>query len=430
MAYFVLIFTLVVYIIRPAEWIPALYFNWNITALTFGVLVLIFSSMNQVKKSPFDRTTMYLVWFFVAMVMSNVFRFQFQTITEYLPVMLTNLIVFSLVQVAITNIEQIRRLIFTIILLLLFISYQCYLQVTLGENWGGQEPFYRSTLTVSEGVVTKIFEPQVKWFGVLSDPNDLGMILVAFIPYIFNRIVYQKINFANKLMWGTALIVLLYTIILTNSRGSILALLVAVGAFFIIKKRSMAGVVFAVLAGVVLLTFGPSRMSEIGSGDNSAMGRVYAWILSLELFAMNPILGVGADHFLDYHGRTAHNSYVLAFVETGFLGFMSYLSIFVLSISSALKVAFRTENSKVMIEIIALTAGLIGILVSIFFISRTYVLLPFFYAAVLTTYTRIQCPELFKEHIQAIKTPVLALSAVLFIVFVYIFNRLSTMFLL
>jgi predicted membrane channel-forming protein YqfA (hemolysin III family) len=109
---------------------------------------------------------------------------------------------------------------------------------------------------------------------------------------------------------------------------------------------------------------------------------------------------------------------------------MSYLSIFVLSISSALKVAFRTENSKVMIEIIALTAGLIGILVSIFFISRTYVLLPFFYAAVLTTYTRIQCPELFKEHIQAIKAPVLALSAVLFIVFVYIFNRLSTMFLI
>lgn len=430
MAYFVLVFTIVVYITRPAEWIPALYFNWNITALIFGVFVLLFSTMNQDKKSPFDRTTMYLVLFFVAMVMSNVFRMQFATISEYLPVMLTNLIVFALVQSAITNLEQMRRLILIIISLLLFICYQCYLQVSVGENWGGLEPFYRSILIVSEQGVMKSFEPQVKWFGVLSDPNDLGMILIAFIPYIFNRIVYQKINIANKLMWGLALIVLLYTVILTNSRGSLLALLVAVGAFFIIKKRSMAGVIFAVLACIVLLTFGPSRMSEIGSGDNSAMGRVYAWILSLELFAMNPILGVGADHFLDYHGRTAHNSYVLAFVETGFLGFMSYLSIFILSISTALKVAFRTENSKVMIEIIALTSGLIGILVSIFFISRTYVLLPFFYAALLTTYTRMQCPDLFKEYVEAIKAPALALFTFLFIVFVYIFNRLSTMFLL
>jgi len=395
-----------------------------------SVVVILAFFLNKSKKSSFDRTTLFLLFFFISMVLSNLVRLQFTTIGEYLPQMITNLIIFSLVQITITNIEQMKRFIWIIVSLLLFVCYQCYLQVTVGENWGGQEPFYRSIIALSENGPIKTQEPQVKWFGILSDPNDLGMILIAFVPYIFNRIIYQGIGFFYKTLWGISLVVLIYTIVLTNSRGSLLALIVGVGAFFIIKQRSVAGIVFAVIAGVVLLTFGPSRMGEIGSGDNSAMGRVYAWILSLELFAMNPLLGVGTDHFLDYHGRTAHNSFVLAFVETGIIGFTAYLSIFVLSISTALKVAFRIEDNKKTTEIIALTSGLVGILISIFFISRTYVLLPFMFAAILTTYTRVSAPDLFKEQIDALRLPLLVIYAILFIIFVYIFNRLSTMFLL
>ena len=430
MGYLILALTIVVYILRPAEWIPALYFNWNMLLNGIGVLVVFFAILDKNDKVLFDRTILYFLWFVFAMVLSNIVRLQFSTIGEYLPQMVTNLIVFALVQITLTDIERARRFIVLIVLLLLFVCYQCYLQVQVGSNWGGLEPFYRSILVATDDGVVKSLEPQVKWFGILSDPNDLGMILIAFVPYIFSRIVFQELTIWKKTLWTLSLFVLIYTVVLTNSRGSLLALIVGVCAFFVIKKRSVAGIVAACVAAAVLLALGPSRMGEIGSGDNSAMGRVYAWILSLELFAMNPVLGVGADHFLDYHGRTAHNSYVLAFVETGILGFIGYLSVFILSIGTALKVAFRVEDMRKSIEIIALASGLIGILVSIFFISRTYVLLPFMYAALLTTYCKVCCPDIFSEQIKAIKIPFLIFCSVSFIIFVYIFNRLSTMLLL
>lgn len=77
-------------------------------------------------------------------------------------------------------------------------------------------------------------------------------------------------------------------------------------------------------------------MGEIASGNYSAMGRVYAWILSLGSFAMNPLLGVGVEHFRAYHFLTAHNSYVLAFVETGMIGFFFYFGYFFITIATAL----------------------------------------------------------------------------------------------
>jgi len=430
LGYFILILTIVVYILRPAEWIPALYFNWNMLLIALGAIVVFASFLDKNRKSQFDRTTAYLTWFFVAMILSNIFRLQFSTIGEYIPQILTNIIVFALVQITITDIAKLRRLINIVIFLLVFICYQCYLQVSVGFNWGGLEPMYRDVVQVTDAGIIRGVEPQVVWFGILNDPNDLGMLLVAFIPFILNRIFFQTINLIPKITWIIIAFILIYTLILTNSRGSMLGLIVGIGAFFIIKQRSLLGVIIAVLAALVILAVGPSRMAEMSSGDYSAMGRVEAWIESLRLFAMNPIFGIGANHFLDYHGRTAHNSYVLAFVETGFLGFFGYLSVFVLSVGTAIKVAFLEENKQKSIEIIALASGLIGLLITIFFISRTYILLPFFYASILITFTKIQSPELFSKQINATKIHMLALYTILFIIFVYLFNRLTTMLLL
>ena len=193
------------------------------------------------------------------------------------------------------------------------------MQYTTGANWGGLEPISRSLSEIDPITGLSISrELQVVWFGILQDPNDLGMLLIAFMPYIVNRVFYQELSFIKKIFWLVAFLSIAYTVILTNSRGSMLSLIGGLACFYIIKKRSMTGYVVAGFIALALLAVAPSRMGEIGSGDYSAMGRVYAWILALELLAMSPVFGIGATHFLDYHSLTTHNSYVLALVENGF----------------------------------------------------------------------------------------------------------------
>lgn len=418
MGYFVLVLTIIVYLIRPAEWIPVLYFNWNMLLNALGLLVVCGIAINQDRKLAYDRTTLFLLWFVVSMLLSNIFNGQFNTIVTYLSQMMSTIIIFVLAQTAITKGKQIDNFILVIIYLTLFICFQCYLQVTTGANWGGLEPLTRSSPTGDE--------LQVVWFGILQDPNDLGMLLVAFMPYIFNRIFYQGLPFTSKIFWFIALLALGYTVILTNSRGSMLALMGGIGCFYIIKKRSLTGYLVAGVLAIALLAIAPSRMGELGSGDYSAMGRVYAWILALELLAMNPVFGIGAMHFLDYHGLTTHNSYVLAMVENGVVGFIGYFGIIALAVYTMIKVAYDLEDQKRSTEVIALVGGMLGILISIFFISRTYVLLPFLYIAIMMTYIRVYCPELHAKHIKALSLVKIITLSLGFIVFIYIFNRLAT----
>ncbi|WP_286234345.1 O-antigen ligase family protein [Thalassotalea sediminis] len=425
MGYFVLLLTIVVYLIRPAEWIPALYFNWNMLLNILGILVMLGVALNQNRKFTYDRTTLFLLWFIFAMILSNLFNGQFNTISGYISQILSTLIIFVLTQTAITRPKQIDNFILVIILVVLFICFQCYLQATVGYNWGGLEPFTRGLVSQS-GVEEAAREIQVVWYGVLQDPNDLGMLLIAFMPYIFSRVFYQKIDFIKKCFWIIAMLIIGYTVILTNSRGSMLSLIGGLAFFYIIKKRSMTGYVLASIAGLALLAIAPSRMAELGSGDYSAMGRVYAWILALELLAMNPIFGIGAKHFLDYHALTTHNSYVLAMVENGIIGFIGYFSIFAITVFTTVKVAYTVEDKRRSIEIIALVSGMVGILISIFFISRTYALLPFLYVAIVMTYLRVHTPELFNEYISKLKLFKLVVLSGFFIIGLYIFNRLAT----
>lgn len=431
MGYFILLLTIIVYLIRPAEWIPALYFNWNMVLNGLGLIAIAGIAISRKKKFSYDRTTLFLIWFICSMMLSNIINGQFYTIGTYFTQVLSTLIIFVLTQTAINKPKQIDNFILLIVYLILFICFQCYLQYTTGANWGGLEPISRSLSQIDpDSGLSVSRELQVVWYGILQDPNDLGMLLIAFMPYIVNRVFYQELSFVKKMFWFIAFLSITYTVILTNSRGSMLSLIGGLACFYIIKKRSLTGYVVAGIIALALLAVAPSRMGELGSGDHSAMGRVYAWILALELLAMNPLFGIGAKHFLDFHSLTTHNSYVLAMVENGLIGFFGYLSIFVIAIYTMIKVAYKVEDQKKSTEIIALVSGILGILISIFFISRTYVLLPYLYIAIMMTYIRIHFPELHNEYINKLSIMRLVVITLSFIVFIYLFNRLATMLLI
>lgn len=427
MAYLILLLTITVYLIRPAEWIPALYFNWNMLLNGLGFFAIIgLISLDKIK-FKYDRTSVFLILFFLSMLISNIINGQISTIFNYFLSIMSILITFLLVKKSIVKEKQIDNFILLIIAIILFICFQCYLQYTTGKNWGGLEPFYRVVGVINDGFEQSFLrEPQVVWFGVLQDPNDLGMLLVAFIPYILTKVFYFKSTMIYKIIWFLSFMLISYTVILTNSRGSMLALIASLAFFYIIKKRSTTGYIIAAIIALLLIAVAPTRMGELGSGDYSAMGRVYAWILSLELLAMNPLFGIGADHFLDYHSLTTHNSYVLAMVENGIIGFFFYFGIILNTLYISINVSNNIQDSSKKAESIALLSGFIGILISIFFISRTYVLLPFLFIALLTTYSKIYHVELYEYYKEKLGLSIIFFSMLTFIFCLYIFNRLAT----
>jgi putative inorganic carbon (HCO3(-)) transporter len=428
MGYFVLLLTIMVYLIRPAEWIPGLGFNWNMLLNGLGILIIFAKSLDKDSSANTDRTTLYLVWFVLAVFVSSLTNFLPSTISIYFSQLISIIITFMLVQATINTPKEINRLILVFIITLLFICFQCYLQVNNGVNWGGLEPYSRGVLSSrsEETGIAQIREFQVIWFGVFGDPNDLGMLLIAFLPFLVNKSFLQPTPKLKKLFWISTLFIIAYTIFLTNSRGTMVALILGISSFVIIKKKSVKALFTIAFFVMLVVLVGPSRLAEITSGDTSSMGRIYAWIEALYLFRMNPIFGIGAMQFLEYHFITTHNSFVLALAETGLLGFTAYLGIFIITVSTAIKVAYAEKDEIRKMEIIALTSGLIGIMAAIFFISRTYVLLPFLYIAILITYIRVHCPEHYKKYINEPSLLKLIASAMGFVVFIYLFNRMST----
>lgn len=75
-------------------------------------------------------------------------------------------------------------------------------------------------------------------------------------------------------------------------------------------------------------------------------------------------------------------------------------------------------NKSVRSELISTIAGLISVMTSIFFVSRTYVLLPFFFASLVFVHARALAPDAFNEYKKSISPVTVFLGALTFIVFI------------
>jgi len=235
---------------------------------------------------------------------------------------------------------------------------------------------------------------QARYIGIFQDPNDMGMVLAASLSFV----VYFVFTCRNWLLKAAAIGcggLILQGIYLANSRGTILAVLASLAIYLMIKYNLLK----ALLPGLVLLpivvTLLPSRFFI--SNDESSMERLNAWYEGYVMFKANPLLGVGMGNFIDHHYKTAHNSWVLAYSELGFVGFYFWMSVLFTSlfgvfVVSRVKVSDYPEmlpdmREKILKEVNLAKAtffGFIAVLASAFFLSRTYTFPLYFFAGLST----------------------------------------------
>ena len=256
-----------------------------------------------------------LMMFFGVLMMSHVFNGwlggAFEQLEKFAPVVLA-FVVFA------NGLDRRSRILRTMAMFALcaaVLAVHGIEQQKTGIGWTGIE--------LSQGT-------RIQYVGIFNDPNDLGMLFVTCVPmaaYLSGR---GGLMGLRRLFWLIVTGILVYGVYLTDSRGSLLALLGVLGLYIWQRKGVViAGVLgTAAVAGLLAL---PSRFNEIDVEEASAQGRVDSWYEGMQMFQSHPIFGVGPDMYSEYHHLTAHNSFVLIIAETGIIGFTLWLAFVVYS---------------------------------------------------------------------------------------------------
>ena len=232
---------------------------------------------------------------------------------------------------------------------------------------------------------------RISYLGYLADPNDLGMFFTMTLPAIF--LLKEKApTVFRPLLWGTV-IVLLYGIYLTNSRGTLLATITLMALWFWRRYGTNKSLMLGLATSPALLII-LSNFRSISAYGASAQGRLDAWYAGYQMFASNPVFGVGQHNFMDYYTyHTAHNSFVLVIAELGVVGSLAWVGLLVVTTITLINISeknFLTEETDINSESMAginqealiaesLMYSFIAFMVTGFFLSRTYAPLLYIY---------------------------------------------------
>ncbi len=176
--------------------------------------------------------------------------------------------------------------------------------------------------------------------GMFENPNDLALNLVTFLaPTMF--IVIQDRRPSRRIFAALCAVVMVGAIVCTKSRSGFLGLLAmcAVVTFYTVRVRPgfvLAGVLACALAVPVMPSSFWDRMDSIMNGEEDQTGsreaRLRLFNQGLQVFADNPLTGVGAGQFKNYNDptvtqekwRVTHDVWLQVASELGLFGLLTF----------------------------------------------------------------------------------------------------------
>jgi hypothetical protein len=157
--------------------------------------------------------------------------------------------------------------------------------------------------------------------GMFQDPNDISLIVVmmSILSIYFLNEPSRRFN-AGKLLWLLPLGVFLYGLACTQSRGGLLAMGAAIVAWSTIRYGKGPAIA-AMILGILVLPVMLGRQGDIDLNSGTGHQRILLWSEGLVAIQNQKIVfGIGEGMYEDVAGLVAHNSYIHAFVELGFVG--------------------------------------------------------------------------------------------------------------
>jgi O-antigen ligase len=185
---------------------------------------------------------------------------------------------------------------------------------------------------------------QVGW----GRSNYIAAFYALLIPINISMLFSKKISLVKRILLIICSIMMISSMILTGSRGGVLALILGCSILFlrIRKLKTIIIIVFFAIIMYAIISINPStkilihRMQESKS-SSSVFSRVATWEESGKIILKHPIFGVGLGnmHYYvnNYYVRQtggftllkSHNLILELLVETGLVGFFVYIIIII-----------------------------------------------------------------------------------------------------
>ena len=223
--------------------------------------------------------------------------------------------------------------------------------------------------------------PRLCATGIFGDPNDLSMITVAGIVICLLGMDDKRMG-VFRIAWTIPLALFFATLVLTKSRGGMLAFAAATMVLSYLRFGTWKTLA-AALVLLPLLAFGVGgRQTDLSGGFEGGTGqdRVEIWYAGLVALQSAPLFGIGFKSYGDQLGLVAHNSFVHAFVELGLFGGGLFLGAFWFAALCFWKIRKRIQSDYRFTTSVSfrrlhpfLVTMLCGYSVSMFSLSRAYV---------------------------------------------------------
>jgi O-antigen ligase len=277
------------------------------------------------------------------------------------------------------------------------------------SHFGADPSCYVLTGKLTSACWQKEFDPTLRIFSTLGQPNWLASYLVLILPLSLAFSLFYQENKA-KLIFAIASSMIFFSIILTNSRAGLLGLVASLAVFAAllgiktiktnIKFIATLGVVFIILTAFFATNLTsrlndlfssqkqtinqpvqntkPTQSSLTSGGTESGQIRLIIWQGAIDVFKSSPLLGTGPETFVSSyykfrpqsHNQTtewqffynkAHNEFLNYAANTGLLGLLSYLAF----LTFLTVTIFKFKNTTILDR--AILAGITGYLLTIFF---------------------------------------------------------------
>jgi hypothetical protein len=248
--------------------------------------------------------------------------------------------------------------------------------------------------------------------------NGTAAHLLTVLPFIaVYALLHKDLRVRGFAMFVAPLV--LNTIILCNSRGATLGLIVAGVLTFVLARSGhrMRAVAMACVVAVSLFALADPqflrRQQQTSYDDGSAQGRIEAWRGSVQLVKDHPF-GAGGEGFYELspqyasalveqlgEKRDPHNTFVLVASEWGILGICLFIG-YIVSVFRLLGEVRRTAlDSMWYYRSVAIQLAMVGLLVAGCFTDRLYSEAPYWMGAFAVALHRIHRHELAKSKAPA-----------------------------
>lgn len=189
----------------------------------------------------------------------------------------------------------------------------------------------QANIAAGEGEPSEIL--RLCGISVFNDPNDFSLLLVV-AAAICGYGLWESKGIAVRLIMLVPIAVFTYALLLTHSRGGLVAAVTALLVFLNARLgfRNALPAAVVLVGGLIAVAWGRQTTFDLDNPEDTFQSRLELWNHALDLFRVAPVAGVGQGKAIDVLGLVVHNSYLQAFAELGFLGGAVFAGLFVTTV--------------------------------------------------------------------------------------------------